>query len=62
MTERGEQRHIMLMKALLQKGSISFKLMHRVIHKEEALTASLPGENSKPLNERFSDPTGSLCF
>lgn len=53
MTEMREKRHIMLMKALWQKGSIRFKIMHRVTQKEEALTASLSGENSKPLNEVF---------
>lgn len=61
MTEMREKRHIILMKALWQKGSIRFKLMHSIIHKEEALTASLSGENSKSLDERSSDPTGSLC-
>lgn len=61
MTQMRENRHIMLLKALWQKGSIRFKLMHRVIHKEEALTARLSGENNKSLNERSSDSTGSLC-
>ena len=59
MTEMREKRHIMLRRALWQKGTIRFQLMRSVIHKDEALTASLSGDKNKSLDERSSDPAVS---